>query len=191
MPFGDLTFNLKLILYGEPKYFFGSKRLSNVQGPKDSENDFQVFENLDEFYLSKELSDVLLNCKGKSFDAHQVILSASSPVFRAMFQADMKEKKNQHVEIKDLKPDVVSEMLKFIYTRSCVATEDNPDLDMVSNLLVASDKYQMVTLKNVCQTLLLSHLKVANSLKVTNFKVHHLKKQDQKSTMSDRLSLQS
>lgn len=165
MPNGDLKLNLKLILYGEPKSFFGSKRLSNVQEPKDSQNDFQVFENLDEFYLSKELSDVLLNCQGKSFEAHQVILSASSPVFRAMFQADMKEKTNQHVEIKDLKPDVVSEMLKFIYTRTCVATEDNPNLDMVSDLLAASEKYQMVTLKNVCQTLLLSHLKVANSMK--------------------------
>merc|ERR1719452_148000 len=60
MPNGDLKLNLKLILYGEPKSF--SKRLSNVQEPKDIQNDLQVFENLDEFYLSKELSDVLINC---------------------------------------------------------------------------------------------------------------------------------
>ena len=81
----------------------------------------------------------------------------------------MKEKKSQVVEIKDLEPAVMSEMLKFIYTRSCVATVENedPDLDLVSDLLEASDKYQMVTLKNVCQSLLSAHLSVENSLRVT------------------------
>ena len=70
------------------------------------------------------------------------------------------------MEIEDIKPDIVAEMLKFIYTGSCVATEENPDLDMVSDLLVASDMYQIETLKNVCQTLLSSHLVVQNALKV-------------------------
>ena len=167
MPNGDLTFNFELILHGTPQTDCGSKRLNNLQGPKDSDIDFNVFE---EFYLSKEFSDVLIKCQDKSFEAHQLILSARSPVFRGMFQADMKEKKNQQLEIEDIEPDVVVEMLKWCYTRSCVATEENPDLDMVSDLLVASDKYQMVTLKNVCQTLLSSHLKVDNSLKVTIFK---------------------
>ena len=37
---------------------------------------------------------------------------------------------------------------------------------MVSDLLEASDKYQMVTLKNICQNLLSSNLEVENSLKV-------------------------
>ena len=83
-----------------------------------------------------------------------------------MFQADMKEKKSQLVEIKDLEPKVVSELLKFIYTGSCAATEENPDLDMVADLLEASDKYQMVTLEDVCQNLLSSNLEIENSLKV-------------------------
>ena len=130
-----------------------------------------MFEDLDEFYLSKELSDVKIDCQGKMFDAHQVILAARSPVFRGMFLADMKEKKSQLVEIKDLEPKVVSEMLKFIYTRSCVATKENekPDLEFVSDLLKASEKYQLETLKNVCQSLLSTQLKVNNSLKVTKF----------------------
>jgi len=166
MPNGDLTFNFELIVYGTPKTDFGSRRLNNVQGPKDSDNDFNVFE---EYYLSKEFSDVLIKCQDRTFEAHQIILSARSPVFRGMFQADMKEKKNQQMEIEDIEPDVVVEMLKWCYTRSCVATEENPDLDMVSDLLVASDKYQIATLKNVCQTLLSSHLKVDNSLKFLFF----------------------
>ena len=168
MPNGDLTFNFELHLYGPPKTISGSKNMNKVRGAESTDNIFQVFENLDDFFLSKELSDVHIECQDQKFEAHQIILSASSPVFRSMFQADMKEKKSQVVEIKDLEPAVMSEMLKFIYTRSCVATEENenPDLDLVSDLLEASDKYQMVTLKNVCQSLLSAHLSVENSLKV-------------------------
>lgn len=112
MPNGDLTINFELLLYGTPKTTYGSKNLNKVQGSEKSENVFQVFEDLDMFYLSKELSDVHIDCQGNKFEAHQVILAASSPVFRGMFLADMKEKKGQLVEIKDLESGVVSEMLR-------------------------------------------------------------------------------
>ena len=131
-----------------------------------------ICESLGEFFLSKELSDVLIECQDKMFEAHQVILSASSPVFRGMFSHDLKEKKSQLVEIKDLESGVVSEMLRYIYTGSCVATDtetEENNLDMVADLLEASDKYQMVTLKNVCQSFLSVHLSADNSLKVTKF----------------------
>ena len=37
---------------------------------------------------------------------------ARSPVFRAMFQNDMAERKNKKVDVVDLHPDVVAEMLQ-------------------------------------------------------------------------------
>ena len=170
MPNGDLTFKCALTIFGPFEQTLGSPKSKEVpKAPTDVS--LNVCENLGDFYLSKELSDVLIECQDQKFEAHQVILSASSPVFRRMFQADMKEKKSQVVEIKDLEPAVMSEMLKFIYTRTCVATEENenPDLDLVSDLLEASDKYQMVRLKNVCQSFLSVHLSADNSLKVTKF----------------------
>ena len=39
-------------------------------------------------------------------------LIARSPVFRAMFQNDMAERKNKKVDVVDLHPDVVAEMLQ-------------------------------------------------------------------------------
>jgi len=166
LPNGELTFNLDLTLFGITQTTFGSKKANLVQ-TENNKTLLNICESLGEFFLSKELSDVLIECQDKTFEAHQVILSASSPVFRGMFLADMKEKKSQLVEIKDLEPGVVCEMLRYIYSGSCVATEkkENPDLEMVSDLLEASDKYQMVTLKNVCQSLLSSNLEVENSLK--------------------------
>merc|ERR1719341_2778031 len=60
MPNGDLTFHFELILYGSPKTTFGSKKMSN--NVLESEVEVQltplnICENLNEFYLSKELSD--------------------------------------------------------------------------------------------------------------------------------------
>ena len=58
--------------------------------------------NFKEFLLSKEMSDIQIKCGDKTFDAHQLILSAWSPVFRGMFLAEMKEKESRMVEIQDL-----------------------------------------------------------------------------------------
>ena len=38
-----------------------------------------------------------VECEGKVFDCHQIVLSARSPVFKAMLQADMAEKKTKKV----------------------------------------------------------------------------------------------
>ena len=76
------------------------------------EDDF--FEDLEAAFLSKEFSDVQLLCGDQVFDCHQFMLSARSPVFRAMFLADMAEKNEQKVDVMDIAPEVLSEMLFFI-----------------------------------------------------------------------------
>ena len=67
-------------------------------------------------YLSKEFSDVQLQCGDQVFECHQFMLSARSPVFKAMFLADMAEKKTKKVNVKDFHPDVLSELLTYIYS---------------------------------------------------------------------------
>ena len=50
------------------------------------------------------------------FIAHKVILSARSRVFSALFEHEMQENINSRVHIEDAEPNVVEEMLRFIYT---------------------------------------------------------------------------
>ena len=53
-----------------------------------------------------------------------------------MFAHDMEEKKSSRVEVKDCEPEVMAEMLRFIYTgrtQACLET-------MASDLLAAADK---------------------------------------------------
>lgn len=86
-------------------------------------------------FESQKFSDVILCVIGKEFFAHKAILAARSPVFAAMFEHEMEEKKQNRVEITDMDPEVLKEMLKFIYTGKA------PSIDKLdSDLLAAADK---------------------------------------------------
>ena len=106
---------------------------------------------------SEEFSDVTLVVGSEELKAHQLVLSARSPVFNTMFQVDMREKLTNYVEITDIELPVVQEMLTFIYTGN------SPKLnlkDMASKLLFAADKYQLGRLKLMCQEALSRRLTV-------------------------------
>ena len=45
------------------------------------------------------LTDVTIKCENKILECHKAILSARSSVFRAMFQHDMRESKNNEIII--------------------------------------------------------------------------------------------
>ena len=61
----------------------------------------------------------------------------------AMFEHDMEEKKNSRVEVKDVEPEVMAELLRFIYTGKTAANLDT----MAADLLAAADKYALERLK--------------------------------------------
>lgn len=63
------------------------------------------------------------------------ILTARSPVFAAMFEHEMEERKQNRVAISDVDHEVLKEMLRFIYTGKA------PNLEkMADDLLAAADK---------------------------------------------------
>ena len=57
----------------------------------------QLSLDLESAFNSKEFADVQVECEGRVFDCHQVVLSSRSPVFRAMLLADMAEAKAKKV----------------------------------------------------------------------------------------------
>jgi len=92
-------------------------------------------EDLSGLFESQKFSDVILSVNGREFFAHKAILAARSPVFAAMFEHEMEEKKQNRVEITDMDHDVLREMLRFIYTGKA------PNLEkMADDLLAAADK---------------------------------------------------
>ncbi|KAL3309741.1 Speckle-type POZ, partial [Cichlidogyrus casuarinus] len=94
----------------------------------------------------------------KEFKAHKAVLAARSPVFAAMFEHRMEEAREGRVEINDLKPDCMADVLQYIYTGRC------SNLDQLApELLAASDKYQMDQLKIMCEHRLVQGLCVENA----------------------------
>lgn len=70
--------------------------------------------------------------------SHEIII-ARSPVFAAMFEHEMEERKQNRVAISDVDHDVLKEMLRFIYTGKA------PNLEkMADDLLAAADKVNQI-----------------------------------------------
>lgn len=66
--------------------------------------------------------------------------AARSPVFAAMFEHEMEERKQNRVAITDVDHEVLKEMLRFIYTGKA------PNLEkMADDLLAAADKVRTMT----------------------------------------------
>jgi hypothetical protein len=77
------------------------------------------------------------------FDVHKVILMARSEVFEAMLASpESKESLSNQLVISDLKPEIVEEVIQFIYSDKCVDIDSN-----AVGLYVASDKYFLRALK--------------------------------------------
>ncbi|GFT01640.1 TD and POZ domain-containing protein 3 [Nephila pilipes] len=116
----------------------------------------------DLYTLFKEnlLSDTKLSSRtGRTIPAHKSILSSRSPVFKAMFVNDMKEKSSECVSIEDLDDDTVQRMLLFLYT----AIVEDLEWKSASCLYVAADKYKILSLKATCSSFLKNNLCLHNA----------------------------
>ena len=95
---------------------------------------------------------------GVIFPAHKFVLAAGSPAFSAMLQSEgFAENKTNILEIDDLVPPVVKEMLRFLYTDRVEKMDQ-----LAKDLLVAADKYLIDSLKSNCQLALAETLTVEN-----------------------------
>ena len=119
-------------------------------------------------FLDQETSDIVIHCQGEQIPAHKCILSARSPVFRAMMQANMLESIKREIMIEDVDNDVLKEMLLFIYT-----AEVDEDFSKTKDLLVLADKYEAVELVKYCGKNLATTLSNENALQLGVFAETH------------------
>ena len=96
-----------------------------------------------------------------TFPAHQFVLSARSPVFARMFQNNMKENKENSVDITDIKSGVFEVGLKYIYTGRVSGVET-----FAYELFSFADKYQLEELQTRCQEILIQNLSTLNAFDI-------------------------
>lgn len=90
---------------------------------------------LEELLTRQAFSDVVLTVNGKEFKAHRAILSARSPVFKAMFDRDPTPVKTSRIEISGMDEATFVGLLRFIYTGEA------ENADNAANLLAIIDKH--------------------------------------------------
>ena len=104
-----------------------------------------------------DTSDITLVAEDVEVPAHMSVLSARSPVFAAMFRNDMEERNNRTAHIKEMRLDVLMEMLRFMYT-GCVNNLEG----MLCELLAAADMYDVYSLKLFCEDEIVSSIDEEN-----------------------------
>jgi len=111
---------------------------------------------------NKKTSDVTISCDdGKEFFCHQNVLSARSPVFKEMFEANMKEKETGIVEIRDFNSVTVKKIVFYLYTG---IVPDGDGEESLKELLMISNKYQILQLRKWLTDKLISMLSDENCI---------------------------
>lgn len=126
----------------------------------------QEFDEFEKLLNEPRFADVSFQVVGdddrEPLLAHRNILSARSPVFKAMFEHEMLENKRSRVDIEDVGYDVMKELLKYLYTAKLTG---NLGLNMMAELLVAAEKYNVEGLKTRCEKILGDGMTAANVLR--------------------------
>jgi len=163
LPNGNLTIACDLTVFGPEVTLSGSKFPDEKLSPVDNSLK-QMSEQFGTLFGNKKFSDVKIRCGKEEFHCHKIILSGRSSVFEAMFQSDMIENYLEEVVIDNFKPEVVKEMLHFIYTGS--TSTGNITGPIGKDLLGAADQYQLDILKSMCEEKLCSSLEVSHSVEL-------------------------
>merc|ERR1711874_767610 len=107
------------------------------------------------------LHDVVLVCGDEKIPCHRIILSARSPVFKAMLENDMKEKHTNEISIPDSTPGMVKVMLKRIYDGEVPADINNIAGELIHN----ADKYGLELLTKACEEAFVEELTDGNAVR--------------------------
>ncbi|XP_046636983.1 uncharacterized protein LOC124315380 [Daphnia pulicaria] len=125
--------------------------------------EMHVIKHMTNLFVEQSNCDVQFCFKGSRIKVggHASILAARSPVFAAMFQHDMQEKKTGKVVIKDIKPNIFNDLLHYIYSGRTSAPLNQKTAQL---MFMAADKYNIDDLKEYCVTFLLSEMETTDAL---------------------------
>ncbi len=150
----DVTVTLNLEEESTPLHFVNEPNLT-PRAEKELRGD------LISLLASGENSDVTLIVGDKEFKVHRIILSSRCEVFKAMLASDMLEQATNSIRISDIDPEIVHEMLTYIYSGT---TPNIGEANMAEKLLHAAEKYQLIQLKEMCCSELIQCLNSDNAI---------------------------
>ena len=106
----------------------------------------ELIDRLDTLKKNERFFQVTVAVKGKEFKAHKVVLAAASPFFFSLLESGMRESNEQliRIELEETTASVMDDVLKYIYTRNVVVTEES-----AHNLIATADYLLLPGLKTL------------------------------------------
>ncbi|CAG5093614.1 Similar to SPOPL: Speckle-type POZ protein-like (Homo sapiens) [Cotesia congregata] len=121
----------------------------------------KLYKNMEAYFENSEFSDVKIRAKNnEEFSAHKIILSSNSSVFQQMLTTDMKEKKENCINLPELDADIIKELLFFLYHGKLDKAGDNSAT--LLELVKVADMYCISELKRICDLSLSNNLSLDN-----------------------------
>ncbi|KAI6217502.1 BTB domain-containing protein [Aphelenchoides fujianensis] len=114
------------------------------------------------------LCDVRIECQGRFFRAHRVVLSAAIPFFASMFNSELREQHSPDVQIKDIQPETLEQIINLVYTGRI-----RIDVDNVEEVMKAADFLQFHLLNQRCSEMLRAAMSAENVLGIRRFAAMH------------------
>lgn len=109
---------------------------------------------------SEQHSDFTVKVENTIFKVHKGILASRSNTLAKMIEADMIEKKNSQIVLKNWDSMVVKELLHFIYTGSCELSKVPHELFKLSHFLELGD------LASLCEMYLTKNINIKNIINI-------------------------
>lgn len=123
-----------------------------------------MLEGLQRLRAQPKLADVTLLVGGRELPCHRGLLALSSPYFHAMFAGDFAESFSARVELRDVEPAVVGQLVDFVYTGRLTITQGN-----VEALTRTAARLHFPSVQKVCGRYLQQQLDAANCLGICEF----------------------
>ncbi|TVU09961.1 hypothetical protein EJB05_43460, partial [Eragrostis curvula] len=106
------------------------------------------------------LTDITVNAVGGSVGAHRAVLASRSPVFKVMFSHDLRERLLSTLDIPDMSFAACRAFIRYLYG----FLREGEFLEHRSELLSASDKYDIPDLKKACEKSMVHDIDAENVL---------------------------
>ncbi|XP_046864948.1 LOW QUALITY PROTEIN: kelch-like ECH-associated protein 1B [Xenia sp. Carnegie-2017] len=136
-----------------------------VEIPLYSNDCFRV---MNEMRRKSQLCDVILRVKHIEFPAHRIVLAGASRYLQAMFTNGMLESGKTKVDIGDIEPQTMANLLDFVYTGSIELTTNN-----VQQLCAGATMLHLTSLANSCANFLEAHMDYFNCIGIRAFADHY------------------
>ena len=128
----------------------------------------EAFTRMHQMREEGQLCDVVLEVAGREIHAHRLVLAASSTYFYSMFVRDMKESRQDRIELKGVDSDAMQSLVDFSYSTKLEITTQN-----VQSLMTAASLFDFPAAFNATSKFLVNQLHPSNCIGIRTFAKTH------------------